>query len=90
MADGSDDTRRIIRFMLIKAAIFIGIPVVAAAFAILFLMPCPFEEKTICARPSSSFPAPTATTTWSRRSTTSPVTGRPWSGTRTPRCPTST
>ncbi|WP_245426960.1 phosphoribosylformylglycinamidine synthase-associated small membrane protein [Pleomorphomonas carboxyditropha] len=39
MADGSDDTRRIIRFMLIKAAIFIGIPVVAAAFAILFLMP---------------------------------------------------
>ena len=39
MVDGSDDTRRIIRFMLIKAAIFIGIPVVAAAFAVLFLMP---------------------------------------------------
>lgn len=35
MADGSDDTRRIIRFMLVKAAIFIGIPI----FAVLFLMP---------------------------------------------------
>lgn len=39
MADGSDDTRRIIRFMLIKAAIFIGIPIIATAFAVLFLMP---------------------------------------------------
>lgn len=39
MADGSDDTRRIIRFMLVKAAIFIGIPVIAAALAVLFLMP---------------------------------------------------
>ncbi len=39
MADGSDDTRRIIVFMLVKAAIFIGIPLVAAAFAVLFLMP---------------------------------------------------
>ena len=39
MADGSDDTRRIVRFMLIKAAIFIGIPVVATALAVLFLMP---------------------------------------------------
>ncbi|WP_026792438.1 phosphoribosylformylglycinamidine synthase-associated small membrane protein [Pleomorphomonas oryzae] len=39
MADGSDDTRRIIVFMLIKAAIFIGIPVIAAALAVLFLMP---------------------------------------------------
>ncbi len=39
MADGSDDTRRIIRFMLIKAAIFIGIPVIAAILAVLFLMP---------------------------------------------------
>ena len=39
MADSSDDTRRIIRFMLIKAAIFIGIPIVAATLAVLFLMP---------------------------------------------------
>ncbi|MCM5559431.1 phosphoribosylformylglycinamidine synthase-associated small membrane protein [Pleomorphomonas sp. JP5] len=39
MADGPDDTRRIIRFMLVKAAIFIGIPVVAATLAVLFLMP---------------------------------------------------
>ncbi len=39
MTGGSDDTHRIIRFMLIKAAIFIGIPIIAAAFAILFLMP---------------------------------------------------
>ncbi|SFM47040.1 hypothetical protein SAMN05192571_101889 [Pleomorphomonas diazotrophica] len=39
MADGSDDTRRIIRFMLAKAAIFIGIPVIAATLAVLFLMP---------------------------------------------------
>lgn len=39
MADGSDDTRRIIRFLLVKAAIFIGIPIIAAAFAVLFLMP---------------------------------------------------
>ncbi|MCM5555689.1 phosphoribosylformylglycinamidine synthase-associated small membrane protein [Pleomorphomonas sp. NRK KF1] len=39
MADGPDDTRRIIRFMLVKAAIFVGIPVVAATLAVLFLMP---------------------------------------------------
>ncbi len=39
MADGPDDTRRIIRFMLVKAAIFIGVPVVAATLAVLFLMP---------------------------------------------------
>ena len=39
MVDGSDDTRRIIRFMLVKAAIFIGIPIVAATLAVLFLMP---------------------------------------------------
>ena len=39
MVDGSDDTRRIIRFMLVKAAIFIGLPVVAATLAVLFLMP---------------------------------------------------
>jgi hypothetical protein len=39
MADGPDDTRRIVRFMLIKAAIFIGIPVIAAVLAVLFLMP---------------------------------------------------
>lgn len=39
MADGSDDTRRIVRFMLVKAAIFIGLPVVVAALAVLFLMP---------------------------------------------------
>lgn len=39
MADGSDDTRRIIRFMVVKAAIFIGIPVIAATLAVLFLMP---------------------------------------------------
>lgn len=39
MADGSDDTSQIIRFMLIKAAIFIGIPIVATVFAVLFLMP---------------------------------------------------
>ena len=39
MTDGSDDTRRIIRFMLIKVAIFIGIPIVAATLAVLFLMP---------------------------------------------------
>lgn len=39
MADGPDDTRRIVRFMLIKAAIFIGIPVIAAILAVLFLMP---------------------------------------------------
>lgn len=34
-----DDTARIVRFMVLKAAIFIGIPVVAAALAVLFLMP---------------------------------------------------
>lgn len=39
MADGPDDTRRIVRFMLIKAAIFIGIPVIATILAVLFLMP---------------------------------------------------
>ena len=38
MAEDSDDTRRIIRFMLVKAAIFIVTPL-TAAFAILFLMP---------------------------------------------------
>jgi hypothetical protein len=34
-----DDTARIVRFMLVKAAIFVGIPLVAALLAVAFLMP---------------------------------------------------
>ncbi|WP_281379118.1 phosphoribosylformylglycinamidine synthase-associated small membrane protein [Chthonobacter rhizosphaerae] len=34
-----DDTGRIVRFLLVKAAIFVGIPVVASVLAVLFLMP---------------------------------------------------
>lgn len=35
----ADDTGRIVRFLLIKAAIFIGIPLLASLLAVLFLMP---------------------------------------------------
>jgi hypothetical protein len=34
-----DDTARIVRFMLVKTAVFVGIPLVAAALAVVFLMP---------------------------------------------------
>jgi hypothetical protein len=34
MATPEDDTARIIRFMVIKAAVFIGIPIVCAALAV--------------------------------------------------------
>jgi hypothetical protein len=38
MPSGRDDTREIIRFLIIKAAIFIGIPVIAAAIAVYFTL----------------------------------------------------
>ncbi|WP_194304010.1 phosphoribosylformylglycinamidine synthase-associated small membrane protein [Chthonobacter albigriseus] len=39
MPGPEDDTARIVRFMIVKAAVFIGIPLVAALLAVLFLMP---------------------------------------------------
>ncbi|BBE71542.1 phosphoribosylformylglycinamidine synthase-associated small membrane protein [Oharaeibacter diazotrophicus] len=39
MAAPGDDTGRIVRFMLVKAAIFVGVPLVASLLAVVFLMP---------------------------------------------------
>lgn len=39
MVTPSDDTGRIVRFLVVKAAIFIGIPLVATILAVVFLMP---------------------------------------------------
>lgn len=39
MTTPGDDTGRIVRFLIVKAAIFIGIPLVATVLAVLFLMP---------------------------------------------------
>ncbi|WP_245293204.1 phosphoribosylformylglycinamidine synthase-associated small membrane protein [Mongoliimonas terrestris] len=39
MAAPGDDTGRMVRFLVVKAAIFIGIPLVATVLAVAFLMP---------------------------------------------------
>lgn len=39
MTTPGDDTGRIIRFLIVKAAIFVGIPLVATVLAVIFLMP---------------------------------------------------
>lgn len=35
----ADDTGRIVRFMVVKAAVFIGVPLVLSLLAVIFLMP---------------------------------------------------
>jgi len=39
MAAPGDDTGRIVRFMIVKAAVFVGVPLVASLLAVIFLMP---------------------------------------------------
>jgi len=39
VAAPGDDTGRIVRFMLVKAAVFVGVPLVASLLAVVFLMP---------------------------------------------------
>lgn len=37
----ADDTGRIVRFLLVKTALFVGLPLLLAVLAVVFLMPPP-------------------------------------------------